>query len=257
MKLRNKTAIVTGAGAGIGQAIATLFASEGASVLCASLHEEKCKATALSIANNGEEASFFALDVGCKKEVGKLVSKCLTDFGKIDILVNSAGGLIGGPKRFMELTEEDLDANLSANLKGIFFCSQAVAREMMKSGKGGKIVNIDSMWGTTATSMTAHYSASKGGVRMLTKAMGLALISSGINVNSIAPGLTLTPFIRDEQKHQPEWVALQIAQIPIGRMAEPEEMAQVAIFLASSSSDYMVGETITVDGGWSICSMIV
>ena len=92
---------------------------------------------------------------------------------------------------------------------------------------------------------------------MLTKAMGLALISNKINVNGIAPGLTLTQMIKEEQEHQPEWVAKQVAQIPIGRMAETEEIARVALFLASSGSDYMVGETITVDGGWTICSMIV
>ncbi|MFC2013657.1 SDR family NAD(P)-dependent oxidoreductase [Chloroflexota bacterium] len=254
MKLEDKVAIVTGASAGIGKAISTAFSREGASVLCASLHEEKCKETALLIAKEGAKSSFFALDVSHKTEVEKMVSKCLADFGKVDILVNSAGGWVGGSKPFLEETEEEWDRTIDVNLKGTFLCSQTVAKEMIKAGNGGRIINISSVSCETVPyqAKLVHYVASKGGVTMLTKGMAVALIPHKIYVNAIAPGWTRSPQLIEWAEKYPHESAREQAGIPLGRFAEPEEIANMAVFLASSDSDYIVGQTIFVDGGYNI-----
>lgn len=247
MGLEDKIAVVTGARRGIGRAIALALAAAGASVAVADISLEDCQKVVKEIESMGGKALAVRCDVSARSEVEAMVRSTVERFGTLDILINNAGIL--GFKPFLELTEEEWDRLLSVNLKGQFLCAQAAAREMVKR-KWGRIVNIASVSSggcNIAFPLIAHYTASKGGVIGLTKALALELTSQGINVNAICPGSIDTPMSEGVTGAARDAV---LARIPKGRLGMPEEVASLAVFLASPESEYISGASITIDGGW-------
>jgi len=248
MKLDNKTAIVTGARRGIGGAIALALAKEGANVVVSDISQEDCQKVVSEIEGLGRKGLALKCNVTSRAEVEDMVKRTVAEFGKVDILVNNAG--IISFKPFLELTDEDWDNTLNVNLKGQFLCARAVAKEMAKN-KWGRIINIASISSGgcgIAFPLVAHYTASKGGVVALTEALALELTPLGINVNAICPGAIDTDMVKGvKEGGQLERVLLRI---PKGRLGQPEDIANLAVFLASEESDYISGAAIVIDGGW-------
>jgi 3-oxoacyl-[acyl-carrier protein] reductase len=248
MKLENKTAIVTGARRGIGRAIALALAKEGANVVVSDISQEDCQKVVTEIERLGRKGLALKCNVTSRAEVEDMLRRAVAEFGRVDILVNNAGILSFKP--FLELTDEDWDNTLNVNLKGQFLCARAVAKEMAKN-RWGRIINIASISSGgcgIAFPLIAHYTASKGGVMALTEALALELTSQGINVNAICPGAIDT----DMAKGTKESGQLQqvLLRIPKGRLGQPEDIANLAVFLASDESDYISGAAIVIDGGW-------
>lgn len=243
MKLKNKTAIVTGSGQGIGLGIALRLAKEGCNVVVSDINAEACNKAVEEISKLGAKARAVACNVADKTDVDNLIATVVKEFGKLDILVNNAG--IYPFKAFKDMTEEDWDKVMGVNLKGVFLCSQAAADVM---GEGAKIINISSIAGRVAFSGLVHYCASKGGVNSFTRALALELASRKISVNAVAPGAIETPGAKmsDEMKQG------TLGLIPWGRIGKAEDIAGAVVFLASDGSDYVTGQIITVDGGWTI-----
>ena len=250
MKLKGKVAVVTGSTRGIGKAIAIRFAKEGAKVVingCSDL--KKCDAVANEIKKNGGEAISILADVSKKSDVEMLISGTVKKFGRLDIIVNNAGIL--DMHEFLELTEKDWDRILAVDLKGTFLCMQTAAKQMIKQGKGGKIINIASIAGFVGFTRLAHYCAAKAGVVELTKEVAIELAQHKINVNAIAPGAIETDMTKDILAN-PEALKGFLALIPAGRIGKPEDIAGAALFLAGDDADYVTGATLIVDGGWTI-----
>lgn len=247
MRLQNKKSIVTGGGSGIGRAIARGLASEGAVVVVADLLLDQAMETVDSIQGAGQTAHGMQVDISQREEVDSMVSKSVDQLGGLDTLVCSAG--ISPISAFLDITEDEWNRVLDINLKGQFLCGQAAARYMKDLG-GGAIINITSQLCEVAQPNSVHYAASKGGGKMLTKAMALDLSPFGIRVNAIAPGLTNTNMTQLETEEG--WAENKqfISHIPMGRPARPEEMVGAAVFLASEESSYVNGATIVVDGGY-------
>lgn len=248
MKLGNKISLVTGAGQGIGKAIALAFAGEGSSVIVNDIASEAARSVVHEIVDRGGKAIPIRADVSQRDEVSGMIKEIIGNLGKIDILVNNAGVQTETP--FLDLSEEEWDKIINVNLKGTFLCSQLVAREMVKQG-GGKIINISSVHQFLPRRNIAHYAASKGGIMMLTKVMALELAKDKINVNCIAPGAIDTAMNKAVLKQSQKLDELN-SKIPQGRIAEPEEVGKVAVYLASNDADYITGSTIYVDGGLSL-----
>lgn len=244
MKLFNKVAIVTGASKGIGQGIAIGMAKEGADVVVNYCNDEKGAAqTAEEIEKIGRRALVFKADVSISSEVKEMVDATIKTLGNIDILINNAGIAIWKP--FLELTEEEWDRTLDVNLKGIFLCSQAVARHMAETG-GGTIVNMSSIAGHAALDCLVPYCTSKGGVTLITKAMAVELAPYNIRVNALGPGTIDIERNRSKDPNYPEdW----IPYIPMGRVGQVEDIVKPVIFLASDESSYITGQTIYAAGG--------
>lgn len=247
MRLGNKNAIVTGAGSGIGRAIAVGFASEGARVACADIKLAAAQETAERIGSAGGAAIPAAVDVSQRAQVEAMLAAALAAFGRIHILVAAAG--IGPIAHFLDITDEIWDRVLAVNLKGLFLCGQVVARHMAAAG-GGAIINVTSQAAEVAQPDCAHYYASKGGGKQLTKAMAVDLARHNIRVNALAPGLTNTGMTRLSSEDQWAFRKKILERIPLGRPAEPEEMVGAAIFMASDESGYMTGTSLVVDGGY-------
>jgi 3-oxoacyl-[acyl-carrier protein] reductase len=248
MRLSGKTAIVTGARRGMGRAIALAMAREGANVVVSDISQEDCQKVVDEIEKLGRKGLALKCDVSSSDDVENMVKKTVAEFGKVDILVNNAG--IIGYKPFLELTDEDWDKTLNVNLKGQFLCARAAARVMAKN-KWGRIINIASISSGgcgIAFPLIAHYTASKGGVVALTEALALELTSQGINVNAICPGAIDTDMAKGAKESGQ--LAQVLARIPKGRLGKPEEIANLAVFLASEESDYISGAPIVIDGGW-------
>jgi NAD(P)-dependent dehydrogenase (short-subunit alcohol dehydrogenase family) len=248
MKLDNKTAIVTGARKGIGRAIALALAKEGANVVVSDISQEDCQKVVTEIEGLGRKGLALKCNVTSRAEVEDMVRRTVAEFGKVDILVNNAG--IISFKPFLELTDEDWDNTLNVNLKGQFLCARTVAKEMAKN-KWGRIINIASISSGgcgIAFPLIAHYTASKGGVVALTEALAVELTPQGINVNAICPGAIDTDMVKAvKEGGQLEQILLRI---PKGRLGQPEDIANLAVFLASDESDYITGAAIVIDGGW-------
>ena len=242
MRLRDKVALVTGAAQGIGLACAQAFVREGARVVMADVNEEKGGKAAADL-----HAAFVRCDVSRKADVVAAVARAVSEFGRLDILVANAG--IVHAAEFLDLEEADFDRVLSVNLKGIFLAGQAAARQMVKQGGGGAIVNMSSVNAVMAIPNQVPYVVSKGGVNQLTKVMALSLAPHRIRVNGIGPGTILTELAKTAVLGNKEAERKILSRTPLGRMGEPMEIANVAVFLASDEASYLTGQTIYPDGG--------
>jgi 3-oxoacyl-[acyl-carrier protein] reductase len=248
MRLKNKVAIVTGSGQGIGREIALTLAKEGAKVVISDI-TDMVYDVVKEIEKIGSQALAIKTDVSKRKETEEMAKKTLQKFGRIDILVNNAG--IFPFKSLLEMEEEDWDRVLSINLKGVFNSSKAVLPIMVKQ-KYGKIINIASVAGTRVGFLNlAHYSASKGGILGFTKTAALELAQYGINVNTIAPGAIDTPGARTGMGGK-ESLEQFAKTIPAKRIGKPIDIANLVVFLASDESSYITGECIVIDGGFTI-----
>ncbi len=243
MTLKNKIAIVTGARQGIGKGIVLALAEEGCNVVVSDIVLEDCEKVVEEIKKTGVEGLAVKCDVSKKDDVDNLVKKTIEKFGKLDILVNNAG--IFPFVSFMEMKESDWDKVLNVNLKSVFLCSQAAVKEMKS---GGKIVNISSIAAFIGFEGLTHYCASKGGINAMIRSLALELASKKINVNIVAPGAIDTPGAASSKEQAKQ----TIVSIPWARMGTPEDIANAVVFLASEKADYITGQTIIVDGGWTL-----
>ncbi len=244
MRLKDKVAIITGAGSGIGRGIALAFAKEGAKVVVADWSEQGGKETVKQI---GKEAVFVKTDVSKAEDIDKMAKTCLDKFVRIDILVNNAGIVKFGPLH--ETSEQDWDAVLNINLKSVFLGSKKVIPQMLKQGQG-KIINTASIAGLVGFESTGPYCASKGGIIALTREMALEYAKNKINVNCIAPGVIKTAMTKDILDDSAQKQGLE-SQTPYPRLGEPEDIASAAVYLASGESDFVTGHVLVVDGGWT------
>lgn len=254
--LNGKVAIVTGAAMGIGKGIALRLAEAGASLVLADINLEAASKTAAEIVANGHKAKEIKADSSKLTDVDKVIAFALDEFGDLNILVNNAGIYPFSPA--IDMPETIWDKTIAINLKGVMFFARAAAKAMLAKNHGGKIINIASVDAFHPTGNLAHYDASKGGVVMLTKALGQEWASKGILVNAIAPGAIQTPgasatdFSKMTKEQIDSITKAFMAHIPLGRQGEPDDIAKVALFLASEASDYMVGTTIVADGGYLV-----
>jgi len=250
MRLKDKVAVVTGAGTGIGQAIAAYFAAEGASVTV-NCHERKAQETVDRIKKVGGNFIVVQADVSKADDVDRLISRTIEKFGRLDILVNNAG--IYRSHLAHETSEEEWDAVIDVNLKGAFLCSKRAIPEMLKNKNEvikGRIINIASIAGIVGFAASPAYCASKGGVVLLTKEMALDY-APHININAICPGVTETPMTSELLRDKDARKEL-LSATPAGRAGRPEDIAGAAVFLSSADADFVTGASLIVDGGWTI-----
>jgi NAD(P)-dependent dehydrogenase (short-subunit alcohol dehydrogenase family) len=291
LRLSGKVAIVTGAGQGIGKAVALRLASEGADIVVAEINRETAVATAREIQALGRRARAHPLDVGCVAEIQSVVDHVVADFARIDILVNVAG--IAKTQSFLEMTEDDWDRVVDTNLKGTVFCMQAVGRQMIRqvppevvarrqaepsllrvegvppSNRGqdardtrsyGKIVNFSSISGRHGRSVQMAYAASKAAIISATQSAALAFSPYNINVNAVCPGVVPTPMWEQIDRDRSRLMGAQpgealkafIDKVPLLRAGRPEDVAGAVAFLCSSDADYITGQTLNVDGGFEM-----
>ncbi len=247
MRLSGKVALVTGAGQGIGLACARAMAREGAKVVLAERDHSRGLEAAGTLSAEGLSATFVGCDVSRRKEVDAAVAAAVKAYGRLDILVANAG--IVHAAEFLDLEEEDFDRVLAVNLKGAFLAGQAAARQMVAQGGGGAIVNMSSVNAVMAIPNQVAYVVSKGALNQLTKVMAVSLAPHGIRVNGIGPGTILTELARKAVLGNREAERKILSRTPLGRMGQPEEIASVAVFLASDDASYLTGQTIYPDGG--------
>jgi 2-deoxy-D-gluconate 3-dehydrogenase len=256
--LKGKAAIVTGGAMGIGQGIALRLAEAGAAVMIADVNLDAANKVVDQIKSNGGKAGAIYADAASASDAQKVAQATVNAFGRLDILVNNAGIYPFSPA--LESSEELWNKVLGINLKGVFFYCQAAAKQMVQEGHGGKIVNIASIDALHPTGNLTHYDASKGGVVMLTKALALEFGPHKINVNAIAPGGIQTPgaqaqtmaSLKAGEQPSEDFMKAFMARIPLGRMGEPDDIAKVALFLASAAADYMTGDLVVADGGFLV-----
>jgi glucose 1-dehydrogenase len=247
-RLEGKVALVAGAGGGIGGAGSEGLAREGASVVCADIDGAAAEAVAARIRAGGDRATSTALDVRDRGAVDAAVATTVRAFGRLDVLLDCAGVSHGGT--FLDLEHAEWERVIAVNLTGMFHLGQAAARQMVRQGGDGTIINVTSQLAEVARPERAAYVASKGGGRSLTHAMALDLAAHGIRVNAIAPGPTLTGLTRASYA-DPDRRRATIAQIPLGRLGDPQDLIGAILFLASDESRWMTGSTVTVDGGYN------
>ena len=244
--LAGRVVVITGASNGIGAACARRLARDGARVALWDVAEAPGQALAAELRAAGQDACFIRCNVASKTEVDAATAGTISEFGRIDGLVNNAG--IFRAAEFLDITEEDWDAVLDVNLKGAFLVGQAVARHMAARGCGA-IVNMSSVNGLMAIPTIASYNASKGAINQLTRAMSLALIDHGVRVNAVAPGTIATELARNSVLTSDAARQRILGRTPMKRLGEPEEVADVIAYLLSDASSYVTGEIVYVDGG--------
>lgn len=243
MELLGKVALVTGSAQGIGKAIALLLAEKGADVVVSDINLEKAQETANEIEGKGRRSIALKVDVADPNEVEQMVETIIEKFSRIDILVNNAG--ITRDRLLLRMSPEDWDAVLNVNLKGVFNCTKSVIKYMSKQ-RSGKIVNIASVVGLMGNVGQANYAASKAGVIGFTKTIAREFAQRGININAIAPGYIQTQMT----EVLPEKVKEELLRlIPMGRLGQPEDVAQAVLFLVSEASSYVTGQVLNVNGG--------
>lgn len=247
MKLEGKVALVTGSSQGIGQAIAIRLAEEGANIIIDyRSHPQGAEETKARVEASGSKGFVVKADLSVVSDIHQLVAEGIQHFGKLDILVNNAG--IEKNASFWDVTEEDYDNVLNVNLKGVFFATQAIVKHLRETNRPGKIINISSVHEELPFPHFTSYCASKGGVKMMMRNLAVELGPLGITINNVAPGAINTPIntslIQDKQK-----LNAVLNNIPLGRLGEPNDVASIVAFLASSDANYVTGSTFFVDGG--------
>lgn len=245
-RLEGKVAVITGAGRGIGTAVARRFAAEGAFLILNSLSDSAAKIAEEIVADGGKAVAVQG-DVSKADNVAKVIDAAVSNFGRLDILVNNAGITRDG--LLMRMAEDDWDAVIDTNLKSVFLCCRAALRPMLKSRGGGRIINLSSVIGLSGNAGQANYAASKAGIIGFTKSLAKELASRQVTVNAIAPGFIVTDMtagLSDEAKET------LLKRIPLGSLGEPGDVAAAAAFLASAEAKYITGQTLTVDGGMTL-----
>ena len=243
MRLKNKVAIITGSGSGIGKEIGETFLKEGAKVVFSDIHDNFDE-----IKNLEGEAKYLKCDVSSSDEVNSLIDKTIEFFGKIDVIVNNAGtGALGGT---LEVTDDDWQKVIDVNLSGTMYGMRGAAKRMKEQEIKGSIINISSILGRVGLNGALAYCASKGGVVQLTRAGALDLAESKIRVNAIAPGFIKTNMTKDVLENE-DFNAMVTSSTPLGYVGGVEDIANAAIYLASDESKYVTGSVIYVDGGWT------
>jgi 3-oxoacyl-[acyl-carrier protein] reductase len=249
MIFANQVAIITGAGEGIGNEIARQLALQGASVILNDINAERAKEAATEINTEGGRCIGIGGDVARVDAVNALVDLAIAEFGRVDIAVANAG--ISFYDDFFDVTREDFDRVVAINLGGTFFLAQAAAREMRAQGRGGRILFMSSVLGNQAAPKAMVYGMTKRGIEMLARSLGVALAPYKITVNALAPGATVTPrTLRDDPDYEHHWEAVT----PTGRPAYPTDIARAALFFLSPESVHITGQTLLVDGGWTLTS---
>ena len=253
MRLKDQIAIVTGGASGIGRETCKLFVGEGAKVMIADLVSEAADGLATELREQGHEVAALATDVTDIDQAQNLAEATVSRFGRIDILANIAGGSVGPVIKtqyslFAESSKERWDEMVALNLYGTLNCTRAVVNHMIER-RSGKVINIASVAGIIGLQKSAEYSAAKGGVIAFTKSLAKELGQNGINVNCVSPGVIGTPRVRQSAR---DMLQTWLGGIPLGRLGEPEEVAQVVLFLASDESSYITGENIVVAGGMTL-----
>ncbi|WP_183231309.1 SDR family NAD(P)-dependent oxidoreductase [Bradyrhizobium sp. SBR1B] len=246
MRLNNKVALVTGGARGIGFAISKALAREGARIVIADLNLDGAKAAASALEHADRDHLGLRVDVADQGSVSELMDEMVRRCGGMDILINNAG--IGGNTPFLDIKLQDWQRMISINLTGAFIVAQSVSRQMVKQGRGGKIINIASLSGQRGGNGRGAYGAAKAGLELLTKVMAVELAQYRINVNNIAPGAIETEMAKTA--HDPATRRAYEYLIPMSRYGTPEEIADAAVFLSSDESRYVHGHTLNVDGGF-------
>ncbi len=256
MLLKDRVAIITGGGSGIGQGVAGRFAKEGAQLMLVDLNPAGLEETAAQVKDAGAEVETFEGDVSVTEQVEAFFAKTVERFGRVDICVNNAG--IGNPPApLVSMTDEGFDRTIAVNLRGVFLCMRAAGRQMLQQGDGGRIISVASQAGKTGFAMLGPYCATKAGVILMSKAMAKELGTSNITVNVVCPGTidtpllrgTLDPILEAQGTTLEEWALKTGSPIPLNRIGYPRDVANLITFLASDDADYMTGQAINISGG--------
>jgi NAD(P)-dependent dehydrogenase (short-subunit alcohol dehydrogenase family) len=246
--LSGKVAVVTGGGKGIGRAIVEALADAGADVAVVSKTLPLCEEAVVAVEARGRRGKAYSIDLRHVDQIRRIVPSVVADFGDLDILVNNAGVQLLAPAE--EISEEAFDETIDVNLKAPFFCSQEAARYWIGKGHGGKIVNITSIWADVGFPMFSAYCASKGGLLLTTRAFTSEWAKHGINVNAVGPTLIVTDMTR-ELSEDPDFRDVYMRKLPPGRFGRPEEVAAAVVFLSGPGSDFIHGQELMVDGGYT------
>ncbi len=250
-RLEDKVALITGSDSGIGQATAMEFARQGADIVVNYLHDrEGAEKTSAAVTAEGRRALIVRADVSDEDQVADMFDRAVAAFGVVDILMNNAGVDASGSP-VAELSTEVWDRAIRTNVYGPFFCCRRFVQLRIAAGGGGKIINVSSVHADNPNAGGSDYDCSKGAIRMLTRTLALELAPHKINVNSLAPGMVLTPF-NQAAIDDPDLLEKQVQSIPWKRAAEPAELAKLALFLASTDADYVTGASYVMDGGLMI-----